>query len=131
MAFTSQSGGSVASLSVQRDETSPMNINLSEAPVKTNLFSRHHPYLSTYLREYLFYFTLDIALYSRYIRGVIKRRSQRRIPGSELKKNMIAVRLKDEEFVALEEISKREDLPISYFVREGIALVIEKYVKKR
>ena len=62
---------------------------------------------------------------------MIKRRSQRRIPGSELKKNMIAVRLKDEELVALEEISKREDLPISYFVREGIALVIEKYVKKR
>jgi predicted DNA-binding protein len=62
---------------------------------------------------------------------VIKRRSQRRIPDSELKKNMIAVRLKDEELVALEEISKREDLPVSYFVREGITLVIEKYTKKR
>jgi len=44
---------------------------------------------------------------------------------------MIAVRLKDDEFVALEQISKREDLPLSYFVREGVALVIEKYVKKR
>ena len=44
---------------------------------------------------------------------------------------MIAVRLKDEELGALEEISRREDLPISYFVREGITLVIEKYVKKR
>ena len=62
---------------------------------------------------------------------MIKRRSQRRIPGSELKNKMIAVRLKDEEFVALEQISKREDLPLSYFVREGVALVIEKYVKKR
>jgi hypothetical protein len=62
---------------------------------------------------------------------VIKRRSQRRIPGSELKKNMIAVRLKDDELVALEEISKREDLPVSYFVRQGITLVIEKYTKKR
>jgi hypothetical protein len=62
---------------------------------------------------------------------VIKRRSQRRIPGSELKKNMIAVRLKDDELVALEEISKREDLPVSYFVRQGITLVIEKHTKKR
>jgi hypothetical protein len=61
---------------------------------------------------------------------VIKRRSQRRIPGTELRKNMIAVRLKDDELVALENISKQEDLPISYFVREGITLVIEKYVKK-
>jgi hypothetical protein len=62
---------------------------------------------------------------------MIKRRSQRRIPGSELKKNMIAVRLKDDELVGLEEISKREDLPVSYFVRQGITLVIEKYTKKR
>lgn len=44
---------------------------------------------------------------------------------------MIAVRLKDDELVALEEISKREDLPVSYFVRQGITLVIEKHTKKR
>jgi hypothetical protein len=59
------------------------------------------------------------------------KRGQRLVSERDRKKNFIGVRLTDEELVALEKISKRENFPISHFVREGIALVIERHSKKR
>jgi predicted DNA-binding protein len=59
-----------------------------------------------------------------------QRTKQRRlIPDEERKKNLIAIRIRDEEMEALEKIADRENLPVSYFVREGIRLVIEKRLK--
>ncbi|MGA2262819.1 MAG: ribbon-helix-helix protein, CopG family [Acidobacteriota bacterium] len=55
---------------------------------------------------------------------------KRLIPDEERKKNLIAIRIRDEEMEALEKIADRENLPVSYFVREGIKLVIEKRLKK-
>jgi hypothetical protein len=55
---------------------------------------------------------------------------KRRIPDEERKKNLIAVRVKDKELAALEEIAERENLPVAYFVREGIKLVLEKRLKQ-
>jgi predicted DNA-binding protein len=52
------------------------------------------------------------------------------MPEGERKKNLIAVRLKDEELSALEGLADRENLSVAYFVREGIKLVIEKRSKK-
>jgi predicted DNA-binding protein len=51
------------------------------------------------------------------------------IPDEERKKNLIAIRIRDEEMEALEKIADRENLPVSYFVREGIRLVIDKRLK--
>jgi predicted DNA-binding protein len=51
------------------------------------------------------------------------------IPDEDRKKHQIAVRLTDEEFRSLESIAKKKDLPISYFIRKGIGMVIEKYLK--
>jgi predicted DNA-binding protein len=45
------------------------------------------------------------------------------------KKNQLGVRLTDAELEALEKLSKRKGLPISYLIREGIAAVIERYSK--
>ncbi len=61
---------------------------------------------------------------------VLKQRKRRLIPDEERKKNLIAVRLRDEELQALEKIAEKENLPVAYFVREGIRLVIEKRLKK-
>ncbi|MGA2262302.1 MAG: ribbon-helix-helix protein, CopG family [Acidobacteriota bacterium] len=58
-----------------------------------------------------------------------QRKQRRRIPDEERKKNLIAVRVKDDEMEALEKIADRENLPVSYFVRQGIRLVIEKRLK--
>jgi hypothetical protein len=59
-----------------------------------------------------------------------QRTKQRRlIPDEERKKNLIAIRIRDEEMEALEKIAERENLPVSYFVREGIRLVIDKRLK--
>jgi hypothetical protein len=52
------------------------------------------------------------------------------LPDSERKGHLIAVRLTEEEFQALSRISEREDLPISRYVREGIALVLKKHSKQ-
>ena len=57
------------------------------------------------------------------------RKGQRIIPEEDRKKNQLAVRLTDQEFRALESIAKRKNLPISYFIRQGIGMVIETYVK--
>jgi predicted DNA-binding protein len=54
---------------------------------------------------------------------------KRLIPDEERKKNLVAIRIRDEEMEALEKIADRENLPVSYFVREGIRLVIEKRLK--
>ena len=61
---------------------------------------------------------------------VLKKRIRRLIPDEERKKNLIAVRLRDEELQALEKIAVKENLPVAYFVREGIKLVIEKRMKQ-
>jgi hypothetical protein len=58
------------------------------------------------------------------------KKQKRLIPDEERKKNLIAVRVKDDEMEALEKIAKIENLPVSYFVREGIKLVIEKRLKQ-
>lgn len=58
-----------------------------------------------------------------------KQPKRRRIPEGERKKNLIAVRLADEELSALEALADRENLSVAYFVREGIKLVIEKRLK--
>ena len=47
-------------------------------------------------------------------------RQKRRMPDEERKKNLIAVRVKDEELDALEKIAERENLPVAFFIREGI-----------
>lgn len=57
------------------------------------------------------------------------RKGQRLIPDEERKKHQIAVRLTEEEFRALESIAKKKDLPISYFIRQGISMVIQRYEK--
>ncbi len=59
-----------------------------------------------------------------------KQKQRRLIPDEERKKNLIAIRIRDEEMEALEKIAGRENLPVSYFVREGIRLVIEKRLKQ-
>jgi predicted DNA binding CopG/RHH family protein len=55
------------------------------------------------------------------------RRGQRIIPDEDRKKHQVAVRLTEEELRALESIARKKDLPISYFIRQGISMVIEKY----
>jgi bifunctional DNA-binding transcriptional regulator/antitoxin component of YhaV-PrlF toxin-antitoxin module len=57
------------------------------------------------------------------------RKGQRMIPDEDRKKHQIAVRLTEEEFRSLESIAKKKDLPISYFIRQGISMVIQKYEK--
>jgi hypothetical protein len=59
-----------------------------------------------------------------------KRKQKRLIPDEERKKNLIAVRVKDDEMEALMQIAEKENLPVSYFVREGIKFVIEKRLKQ-
>ncbi len=61
---------------------------------------------------------------------VLKLKQRRRTPDEERKKNLVAVRVKDEELDALEKIAERENLPVAYFIREGIKLVIEKRLRK-
>jgi predicted DNA-binding protein len=60
----------------------------------------------------------------------MKRKPIRIIPESDRKKNQIAVRLTDKELQDLGKISQKEGLPISYYVREGITLVIRQYLKQ-
>jgi predicted DNA-binding protein len=55
---------------------------------------------------------------------------RRRVPDADRKKNLIAIRLRDEELEALQRIADRENLSVAYFVREGIKLIIEKRLKK-
>ena len=56
------------------------------------------------------------------------RKGQRIIPDKDRKKHQVAVRLTEEELRSLESIAMKKELPISYFIREGIGLVIEKYL---
>ncbi len=56
---------------------------------------------------------------------------KRRIPDSQRKKNQVNVRLTDKEMEALQTISERKGMSISYFVREGVKLVIKRYSRKR
>jgi hypothetical protein len=57
------------------------------------------------------------------------RKGQRRIPDEDRKKHQIAVRITDEELSSLESIAIKKDLPVSFFIREGINMVIQKYKK--
>lgn len=59
-----------------------------------------------------------------------QQKQRRRVPDGERKKNLIAIRLRDEELEALQRIADRENLSVAYFVREGIKLIIEKRLKK-
>jgi predicted DNA binding CopG/RHH family protein len=56
---------------------------------------------------------------------------QKLIPDSERKSHLVAVRLTEEEFQALEAISAKEELPISRYIREGVAYIIRKYSKQK
>ncbi len=56
------------------------------------------------------------------------RKGQRILPEKDRKKYQVAVRLTEEELRSLESIATKKELPIAYFVREGIGLVIEKYL---
>ena len=49
------------------------------------------------------------------------------MPEALRKKKQVAVRLLDLQIQALEAIAEQEGVSISYFVREAIDLVIEKY----
>ena len=57
------------------------------------------------------------------------KKGQRLIPDSKRKRNLIAVRLADSELKSIERIAEREDLPVAYFVRQGIKMIIEKRLK--
>ena len=57
------------------------------------------------------------------------RRGQRNIPDEDRKKHQVAVRLTEQELRSLESIAQKKGLPISYFIRQGLGMVIEKYVK--
>jgi len=59
-----------------------------------------------------------------------QQKKRRRVPDEERKKNLIAIRLRDEELEALQYIADQENLSVAYFVREGIKMVIEKRLKK-
>ncbi len=59
------------------------------------------------------------------------RLGQRLVPETERKKHFVAVRLTDVEFDALESISRREELPLSYVIRKAIAMLIEANRKKK
>jgi hypothetical protein len=73
---------------------------------------------------------LTLSIILCYTFSMQQRTKQRRlIPDEERKKNLIAFRIRDEELKKLEKIAERENLPVSYFVREGIRLVIEKRLK--
>jgi hypothetical protein len=51
------------------------------------------------------------------------------IPDEDRKKHQVAVRLTEEEFRSLESIALEKNLPISYFIRQGVSMVIERYLK--
>jgi hypothetical protein len=57
------------------------------------------------------------------------KQGQKLIPEEKRKKHQLAVRLTDAELKALEKISNRKKIPISFLIREGIAAVIERYSK--
>jgi hypothetical protein len=57
-------------------------------------------------------------------------KEKRRIPDEDRKRNLIAVRLTDEELKALEQVAEKENLSVAYFVRQGIKLVIERRLKQ-
>jgi len=53
------------------------------------------------------------------------------MPEENKRRNQLAVRLTDAELEALEKLSKRKGYPISFYIREGIAAVIERYSKEK
>ena len=72
---------------------------------------------------------IDILSTLCYTQNVTPKRGQKLIPDSERKSHLVAVRLTEEEFQALDKISAREKLPISRYVREGVAYIIKHYSK--
>jgi predicted DNA-binding protein len=59
------------------------------------------------------------------------KKGQRLMPEENKRRNQLAVRLTDAELEALEKLSKRKGYPISFYIREGIAAVIERYSKEK
>jgi predicted DNA-binding protein len=57
------------------------------------------------------------------------KKGQRLVAEEDKRRNQLAVRLTDAELEALEKLSKRKGYPISFYIREGIAAVIERYSK--
>ena len=57
----------------------------------------------------------------------MKKLGRKSLPDSMRKKKQVAVRLLDSQIEELEKIAEREGVSISYFVREAIDLVIQKY----
>ncbi len=53
------------------------------------------------------------------------------MPEAMRKKKQVAVRLLDSQIQALDEIAEQQGVSISFFVREAIDLVIQKYSKPR
>jgi len=58
------------------------------------------------------------------------RLGQRLVPEPERKKHFVAVRLTDAEFEGLEQISRREELPLSYVIRKAITMLIDSRKRK-
>ena len=52
------------------------------------------------------------------------------VPEPERKKHFVAVRLTDAEFEGLEQISRREELPLSYVIRKAITMLIDSRKRK-
>jgi len=59
------------------------------------------------------------------------KKGQRLVAEEDKRRNQLAVRLTDAELEALEKLSKRKGYPISFYIREGIAAVIERYSKEK
>jgi hypothetical protein len=51
---------------------------------------------------------------------------KRRIPDEDRKQRQIVVRMTEEEYAPLEALALRQNLPVSYFVRQAIQLFVEK-----
>ncbi len=58
-------------------------------------------------------------------------KGQKLVADERRKRNLIAVRLTDGELAGLNVLSEREGLPVSYFVRKGIVLVLREYEKRK
>lgn len=54
------------------------------------------------------------------------RKGQRIKPAAERKGHPVVIRLTEAERAALQRIARRHKLPVTYFIREGIRLLIER-----
>jgi predicted DNA-binding protein len=61
----------------------------------------------------------------------MRKLGRKSLPDSMRKKKQVAVRLLDSQIEELEKIADREGISISYFVREAIDSVIQKYSRRK